>query len=459
MKKSNVKIVVAAALIAIVLCLILFNYYVSINVKESFSTAIEDIHLKEDDFKITYDKISSAPILSIVTIHNMVFVDTENNISFIIEELKIKLPYSKTFNIPSDLKENAYPLNIIAQNPILVSEYGDISFDNIKLEYDGRFDPERVEETLFSTNQYLKFVITDADLLLKEKFFTEADIDPAMNDFIPTLDNFSIAVSYDAKNNQIDIQEYKIDTDYFNCDMTYNITYNKDNPDDTKVIISGESEANLTTNGKEFGNLDEFGVISLEALNTTSSAHSTFLLGDNFPQSDNLYEVFKNLVEQEKYLDNYYSQDNIIDSNDFPYEFNNEFTMNLTNLSLEIGQKLNDPQNPILITSNMKNITINNLDIDVNNDIKSMDINANLKSSLIDIDLTVDMESSKLLYDEYTNINKGKVVISNMSPELEMIVYFIEMENGQSFPREDGNIVFEIEGNINNPEIKGYDIY
>ena len=70
--------------------------------------------------------------------------------------------------------------------------------------------------------------------------------------------------------------------------------------------------------------------------------------------------------------------------------------------------------------------------------------------------------SGDLLVDRYdplnSIVNKSKITIQDLSPELELIVARIERDLRQSLPRDENKIVLEIGGKINNPKIKGLDL-
>lgn len=54
-----------------------------------------------------------------------------------------------------------------------------------------------------------------------------------------------------------------------------------------------------------------------------------------------------------------------------------------------------------------------------------------------------------------SRIDKAKLVINKLSPELESSVADLEKQLGKTLPRTNNLITLEISGNLTNPKIKG----
>lgn len=90
----------------------------------------------------------------------------------------------------------------------------------------------------------------------------------------------------------------------------------------------------------------------------------------------------------------------------------------------------------------------------------------NNRLTIMDTELITQLFSAMLTADlliddgdpERSIINNAKLLIKDLSPDLELAVAKIEKEMRQSLPRINKDIVLEFSGRLDNPRIKGLDL-
>src|SRR5690554_1003629 len=458
MEKPKKKRVLIVSLVVLLL-LILVNWYISTQIKEAFSTGMDEAS-EELNIEISYDKISSMPILSTVTVHNLTYIDLDTDMSILIDTLRVKLPYKETFSFFESEDGYLYPFTLKAENAVIGDDDLSILVDNMTAKYDGVLNLEEIEETIMANNQYLKLTYDNMRMNFSEDYIVTSELDPEFFFNLPALDSVNLEVFYDADKDRIDIKECSINNEYFNFDIIdYSFSYDN-SADEPLVIISGDVNSSFSTNGKEFGSLENYGLLSVGVFTMNSTVRNTISLGEECSDADNLYNVFSYLFD---YSNRYWEEDDLDSYQEFfPLnpQYHNEIRVEIKDFSAQAGQNFfSEFQNPLILVDSLPGLTIDHFTLDCLMTEKSMTVDAQLESPLISADIIADIESSNEIFDNNTNINQARLIIKELSPELEMILAYIEADMGKPFVRENGNIILEIEGDINNPRLKGMDSF
>ena len=382
---------------------------------------------------ITYSQLEVSVISSSVTIEDVSLTDDNKLFLFNCERMKIDVSIPDAIKIAKSRNvELLRSANIIFYNLSIIEfqSNSELTIGNISVGYNGYLSKRIIEELTYIfpvVSQTLQISISDMKLDLPE-LYRELLLTYEFREKLSTVDRFSLGIGYSRDPNKITIEEFEISTPLVNLNYNGTIDYFGDNPnnfipDKLHQFLSVSSSSKL-----DWGNKNESGRYSLSKFIINVSSNVSF---------------DENRVIEEKFIEG---------------KIKLLLEGVLVELPDELVRQFKRTDFGMMVGNTVDRINLEKLlfDIEYDNDILLIN-EALLKTPQFNIYMSGDLLVDK--YDPLNSIvNKSKITIQDLSPELELIVARIERDLRQSLPRDENKIVLEIGGKINNPKIKGLNL-
>lgn len=427
--------IIAGVVVLLFVSIFVGNWIVGNKVAEEIDAELRDKISKMDlPLLLTYSDIGVNPLLSKVNIKTISISDDRRTGKLNCDDIAIKISYGDALElIKSNKLENIKSFQITLKTPSFqeFSTNSEISFDDITFDFDGHITKKmimEIEQDFPKEKQHLELSFSNLKFDFPE-IFRELMLTSDLQNQISKVDNANISLSYLPDSKELLIENLSISTPIISLQYFGRIKYNGNNPTNYRPSqFDIETNISITPSNLEWGDPGETGRFSFSKI-STSGKTSLKLTNGGFLEEQIPQGEFSFLIEG----------------------LSAEFSGRLKR-SLEIedlGQILGVSFDEIEIEKFAISMKMENSRFTISN--------AELVTPLGNATLTAD-----LLFDERNPensiINNGKLVISNLSSDLELTVTKFEKEMRQSLPRIDKDIVLEFSGILGNPKVKGLNL-
>lgn len=430
----KVKIIVGVVIL-LVIGVFIGNWIIGNKIAEEIDAELRERISKMDlPLLLTYSEIDVNPLFSKVKFKTVAVANDRKTGKINCDALNIRISYSDALKIfkGSEFEEiNSFQITIVNPSFEEFLTNSEINFGNITLDFDGNITKrmfEDLEHKFPNEKQRLELSFSNMKVDLPE-IYRELMLTSELRNQISKVDNANIILNYLPESKEFLIENLSISTPIISLKYLGRLEYNGNSPNDFKLNqLDVEANIYLTPSNLKWGVPDETGRFSFSKLSssirTTLKSNKWGDIEEKIPEGE-----FSFLIEGL----------NAEFSGRLKRELEREDIGQIFGISLdEIGIE------KFSISSKMEN---NHLSI----------FDTELITSLFSAIFTAD-----LLFDDEdpgrSIINNAKLIIKDLSSDLELTVAKLEKESRQSLPRVGNDIVLEFSGKLDKPKIKGLDL-
>ncbi len=412
--------VITGGVVVLIFAVVAGNWIYGKNIAKDIDEDLkEKIANKELPVDISYASVVVNPLFSNVKLADFEISNPDKSISLKSDEIEFDIPVKEALRLAeSTTFDELNSIKIQFKKAELVTETkGEITVKNVTFDFDGH--------------------LTNADI---NQFFEEFPTEKQAFEFSFTGLKVNNLVKPDQNTAAAKLQEQFSSIDKGTC----------------KILFDPES--------KEI-ELDHL-LLSSEVLSTSSKA--IFYYSGNGASDFKMLNTKIKADYTVKPKDIHWDQDG--NSSDFSLKqlsVKSDFTMNLEKPSLPEGTisflaeglKSNSTgQSAISLPfpgASFDEVDIRKFSINykLNNDrltLSDTELISSIINAEFNADITIDRDNTK-----NSKINNAKLVVNNLSSELEGIVSLFEGKMGKELPRENNKITLEITGSLSSPKVKG----
>lgn len=430
----KVKFIVGVAVL-LVIGVFVGNWIIGNKIAEEIDAELRDRISKMDlPLLLTYSEIDVNPLLSKVKFNTVTVSNDRKTVKINCDVLNIGISYDDAIKITkgSEFEEiNSFQITIVNLSFQEFLSNRKINFGNISLDFDGHITKsmfEELEQKFPNKEQRLELSFSNLKVDLPE-IFRELMLTSELRNQISTVDNANIILKYLPESKEFLIENLSISTPIISLKYFGSLEYTGNSPNDFKPNqFDVEANISITPSNLEYGVPDETGRFSFSKL---SSSVRTILksnkrggIEEKIPEGE-----FSFLLEG------------------LSAEFSGRLKRELERG--EIGQILGISLDEIVIEKFSISLKMENNRLTI----MDTELITQLFSAMLTADLLIDDGDP-----ERSIINNAKLLIKDLSPDLELAVAKIEKEMRQSLPRINKDIVLEFSGRLDNPRIKGLDL-
>ena len=426
MKSKKVIILVAVIVIFVSVIVFLFDSFASKIANEKAS------ELDLPDF-ITHGDVSVSSIGSQLIIKDVLIKFDNEDQTVYCDEIRIGTSYKEIFNIIKTKEFNELGSFDLEFKNIIVNSTDDNIFEHkiasyVSIEYDGTLTKEMLQNIDYefpTQDQRLTVKVSDFNIPIEAGVLQKSMLLNFINPNLSTDCKFTIAFSPTTK--QIALQNFYAKNEYISVSLNLKLDYKGNNADNMVPI-------KIDANGKSDFDLNDI-LLGDEEISINmgkGSMNFAFFVDGNLDNMDE-DEIMKN-VEGE--FD--------VSIKDFKIKPSNEIIRDIPGLKLKNNE-----------------IILKNIENDFKWDGRRLVNTLSVSSSLISINSEIDINLKFNRHGEpdkrKSSINKCMLRISGLNKNLEDVIQKFENEmlRGKSLPREGKDIVLNVTGTFENPNIEG----
>ncbi|MCK8817629.1 hypothetical protein MWH28_09690 [Natroniella sulfidigena] len=479
--KKRTKILVIVFLVMGVGILIV-NSYLGNVIAEQIEARIE-VEAKEAAVptEVEYANLEVNPLLSKVVFNEFIIKDDQEEVSF--EELQIKIPKSDlskaiqagSLNNPNfkEISSLDFELANLKINST-IAEFEKMLIEQLNFKFTGQFIEEELQKLEALDLELAELVIDlgrddeqlvlgefklQFDGLLKQRMEEEPELlveydqslKLASDDFkidairlfeellfsaetgakLTTIDNLVMDISYDSSKQELNFREAKLDTPILTTDYSNTYQFSGDSLEEFELTtIAGEGYLELETGRLEWGDSNLTGKYSVDDFSVMAEYDAvTDYSGLSDGEFDNIFEG--------------QGETNILVEG---------FEVELAGM---LREQLEHHPAVFMFGLDLDDFRIELLDLASSYQEQNMKSSTKLNSSLLDLDVAADFEIAKDDFEE-SNFNKLKAEVSNLAPNLQLLVMGLEAELGTMLPREGDNLFFEYVGPLKDLQVENF---
>lgn len=370
---------------------------------------------------ISYASISVNPLFSKVKIGKFSMADMEQSVSLNCEEIELDISYKEALRLSESTtfeELNALKIQFNDVEYVVSSPEAIFTVDNVAIDFDGHLtssDFENINHSFPKEKQ--KIELTFSNLKVNNKLQSNQKTPfSELQAQISNIDKGKYTVLFNPESKEIEIEDFYLSSSVFTTESNALLRYSGNGFSDFKMI-SAKMNADYLLKPKDihWGDEDNGGDFSLSKLSVSADLTMNFDR-PNLPEGSISF-LAKGLKTSSKGAQSAFSLP-------FPGLSFEKFDAE----KLSINYKLQDGR-----------LTI-----------RDTELKSSLIEATMEADVVIDKNNSMA-----SRIDKAKLVIDKLSPELESSVADLERQLGKTLPRTNNLITLEISGNINNPKIKG----
>ena len=428
----KIKIIVGVVVLLLI-GLFVGNWIVGNRIAEELDTKLRDRISKLDlPFVVTYSDIDVSPLSSKAVFKTVVMVDDRNTAKFTCDALSVQLSAVDILKLSqSDEFEEISSFQIELVNPLCqqFSMENEIKCGNIKLVFDGHITKgmlKDIESELPSEKQRVVFSFSDLEVDFPD-LYREMMLTSEQRDQISRVNKANIVLNYLPESKEFVVEDVSISTPIMSSKYVGRLKYSGSGLNDFEPVqVDVDAEYSLTPSGTKWSTPDQTGRFGLSKL--LCSIQTTVEFDERgkpkIPEGEFSFLLENLTAEFSGRLKKNLEREKIV-------QF---FGIDLDDIGIEkfsISSKLVDNQLTVWDT----------------------ELLSQLFSAVLSGDLLIDDKNP-----DNSIINNAKLVISNLSPELELSIAKLEKELQQSLPRDGKDIVLEFSGRLGKPEVKGLNL-
>ena len=436
MNPKRISVLILSTLLIIIIGLLIANWLIGKSIARDIDESLQQLMASgKIPESISYQRITASPLFSSMKIKGLTIDEKRNDFDLNIDEVKIIFSSKqilKWLNQTEDFKElNSF--KVVCNDPIFdFNNEMQINSRKLKLEFDGLLTKdvfEKKSDQFFDSKLRLKFSINELEFTNLTNF-EEMYFDEDMKAKLSRINKVNLDIKYDPKSKKVIVDNLDLISPIFDLNFTGDCVL--PDPQDKitgNLVVNNNVSFDLAPGGLSWQGNDETGKIELEKLSISTQGQLTSVF--------DYRGRFKKLLPE------------------------NEFSINLKNLKYHLPDEIHEDmgKNEVLDIFTPDNACI---------EIKDFIANYNLKhnrlivkdASLTTSDFRVFLNGRFYLPEgknKDVTIRRAQIKIKSRSKKWEKKIKQLEQKNNQQLPREGGEIVLEIRGTLDKPQIKGID--
>ena len=393
-------------------------------------------------FDIEYSELSINPIMGKVCIEEINVTNfQEASIDFKCDEISLNLSLFDGIEMASRQELFVSSFDVKVENPTMFSEVfqNEINFGSIEINFDGSITEETInhlETKLPKEEQNLEISFSDLKVNLPTESLEELDLSKQATkelleliNMLAVIDDFYLELNFSPESKQLSINELSVSTPLLDFENSVQLNYTGQNLEDVvPKILKLKSDLSFSPNSLTLGIQELTGSISLKEISSSIDIlidlEDWEELEDGIPQGSFSLELLglKGQFTKRQKRDMSLNQIEAMLGVDV-----NDIRVDKASVSFEIQDHTFSVSNTYLNTSHGS--------IDFSTEI--FIINEDLEESII---------------------TEGLIVISDLSPEFKKLISELELDIGETLPRDGNDIILDFSGEIGEPKIKGLNL-
>jgi hypothetical protein len=393
-------------------------------------------------FDIEYSELSINPIMGKVCIEEINVTNfQEASIDFKCDEISLNLSLFDGIEMASRQELFISSFDVMVENPAMFSDVFsyEINFGSIEINFDGSITQEtlnHLETKLPKEEQNLEISFSDLKVNLPTESLEELDLSKQATkelleliNMLVVIDDFYLELNFSPESKQLSINELSVSTPLLDFENSVQLNYTGQNLEDVvPKILKLKSDLSFSPNSLTLGIQELTGSISLKEISSS-------------------IDILIDLEDWEELEDG-------IPQGSFSLELlglKGQFTkrqkrnMSLNQIEAMLGVDVNDISvDKASVSFEMQDQTFSVSNTYLNTSHGSIDFSTEI--FIINEDL------------EESIITEGLIVISDLSPEFKKLISELELDIGETLPRDGNDIILDFSGEIGEPKIKGLNL-
>ena len=437
------KKILLSLLVVIVIAVFIGNFvlgkFLSGQIDEEVKSNLSNMDLP---FDIEYGELSINPIMGKVCIEEINVTNfQEAPIDFKCDEISLNLSLFDGIEMASRQELFVSSFDVKVENPTMFSEVfqNEINFGSIEINFDGSITEETInhlETKLPKEEQNLEISFSDLKVDIPTESLEELDLSKQATkelseliSMLAVIDDFYLELNFSPESKQLSINELSVSTPLLDFENSVQLNYTGKNLEDVKPkILKLKSDLSFSPNSLTLGIQELTGSISLKEISSSIDMlidlEDWEELEDGIPQGSFSLELLglKGQFTKRQKRD-----------------------MSLNQIESMLGVDVNDIRvDKASVSFEMQDQTFSVSNTYLNTSHGSIDFSTDI--SIINEDL------------EESIITEGLIVISDLSPEFKKLISELELDIGETLPRDGNDIILDFSGEIGDPKIKGLNL-
>ena len=393
-------------------------------------------------FDIEYGELSINPIMGTVCMEAISVTNfQEVPIDFKCDEISLNLSLFDGIEMASKQELFISSFDVMVESPTMFLEefQNEINFGSIEINFDGTITQETInhlETKLPKEEQNLEISFSDLKIDLPTEILEELDLSKQetkelseLISMLAVIDDFYLELNFSPESKQLSINELSVSTPLLDFENSVQLNYTGQNLEDvTPKILKLKSDLSFSPNSLTLGIQERTGSISLKEISSS-------------------IDILIDLEDWEELEDG-------IPQGSFSLELlglKGQFTkrqkrdMSLNQIESMFGVDVNDIRvDKASVSFEMQGQTFSVSNTYLNTSHGSIDFSTEIY--IINEDL------------EESIITEGLFVVSDLSPEFKKLISELELQFGETLPRDGEDIILDFSGEIGDPIIKGLNL-
>ncbi len=391
------------------------NYFYGDRISQDIEKEIAEAAV-ENNYQLRYIQINANPLLQRITVENLNLLKSDE-FNLIVNQAEISFTWqqilnyirNKNFQLDKDFESQLLQLNYSN-----LQENYQLNFKNADLFYQGDFQLDELGNLKALLENSHQLDLSSDELKYDFPYYRSYGLNRENWNRLSTFNNFVLKSSYDHMNKKLIVEEFNLKGELLTVlfDFQSVIEYQEEEEKIRFNELKGEYDFLLTTEDLKF-------------------EENTFFENLSFKQLDSNGDL--DLIRKE----------NEITANSL------NFNLNLLNFNLilseDMSNQLNQNSFGILAQDNNFELTVDSLSYQQNYNFPNGESNSELKSSIVEAQLTAEYNLSK----ETPYLSNAKLTYKPKTEKAEQLNSFLQLVIGQRFKKnEEGYFTVEAWGDI-----------
>ncbi|TAJ08665.1 hypothetical protein DMA11_21120 [Marinilabiliaceae bacterium JC017] len=377
----------------------------------------------------TYEDLTVNPLFSKVKLQAVAVTDPKSQTTLTCEGLDIDIPYDDALELAQSNKfEELKAFKLMMDNVAVKASagQGEVSFGDVVIDFDGyltKADIEQMDEVFPEEDQHLTLSFSDMKVQAAE-IYRAYGFTPEQADQFSTIDKALFSFAFRPGKNKLEIEEVSVSSPILAYQMSAQVDYSGTGLEHFRANnVDVAYDCGMVPSSLEWGNPSQTGRFSLANLKASFDGSVSYNKEKGFAPNMGDSE-FSFLLEGLK------------------AEFTGRKKAELEAQAALLGIGLDELR--------VDKFAFNSSVADNRLTIKDTELETSLLKAYLSADVQMDSQNP-----DNSVINEAKLVIKDLTPELDARIGDLEIMFNKKIPREGSDIVLEITGSINKPVIKG----